>query len=114
MVPGGSSGTSVFIAEDVDRAWLEMGPYLLYDATVYREWFGDDQARASRSDATSVEELRAERGAYRIQTLDEATAEIGAGIPLALHPLCGGMPPELAWPSVRLAGQAAHLAERKS
>jgi alkanesulfonate monooxygenase SsuD/methylene tetrahydromethanopterin reductase-like flavin-dependent oxidoreductase (luciferase family) len=114
MVPDGSSGTSVFIAEDVDRAWLEMGPFLLHDATVYREWFGDDQARASRSDATSVEELRAERGAYRILTLDEATAQMVAGIPLALHPLCGGMPPELAWPSVRLAGEAAQNAKRPS
>ena len=113
MVPDGSSGTSVFIAEDVDRAWLEMGPYLLHDATVYREWFGDNRASASRSDATSVDELRAEGGAYRILTLDEATAQMGAGIPLALHPLCGGMPPELAWPSVRLAGQAARHASRE-
>ena len=107
MIPDGSSGTSVFIADDVDRAWLEMGPYLLHDAVTYRQWMGDNHAAASRSEATSVEELHAEHGAYRILTLDEATAQMAAGVPVLLHPLCGGMPPELGWPSVRLAGQAS-------
>jgi alkanesulfonate monooxygenase SsuD/methylene tetrahydromethanopterin reductase-like flavin-dependent oxidoreductase (luciferase family) len=114
VVPDGSSGTSVFVADDVDRAWLEMGPYLLHDATVYREWFGDNRTSASRSEADSVDELRAERGAYRILTCEEATAQMRAGIPLALHPLCGGMPPELAWPSVRLAGEAARQAGQQA
>ena len=26
------------------------------------------------------------------------------GRPLSMQPLCGGLPPELAWDSVRLAG----------
>ncbi len=112
MIPDGSSGTSVFIADDVDRAWLEMGPYLLHDAVTYRQWMGDNHAAASRSEATSVEELRAEHGAYRILTLDEATAQMAAGVPVLLHPLCGGMPPELGWPSVRLAGQAANASRK--
>jgi alkanesulfonate monooxygenase SsuD/methylene tetrahydromethanopterin reductase-like flavin-dependent oxidoreductase (luciferase family) len=109
-IPDGSSGTSVFVADDIDRAWREMGPYLLHDAVTYREWMGDNHAASSRSEATDVAELRAEHGAYRILTVDEATKIMGAGVPLALHPLCGGMPPELAWPSVRLAGEAARAA----
>jgi hypothetical protein len=49
--------------------------------------------------------MRAENGAYRILTPDEAIAQAKSGVPLLLHPLCGGCPPEIAWESLRLVSE---------
>ena len=92
---------SAFVARDPERAWRELGRYLLHDARSYAEWFGDTGS-ASKSVAGSVDELRAERGTYRIFTPDEAIEHIReSGIFLA-QPLCGGLPPELGWQSLEL------------
>jgi alkanesulfonate monooxygenase SsuD/methylene tetrahydromethanopterin reductase-like flavin-dependent oxidoreductase (luciferase family) len=111
-VPSKGSPTSVFLADDVDRAWSQLGPHLLHDATMYGEWMGDNTAPSSRSDARSVEALRAENGAYRVLTVDEAAEMVRQGRPLSMQPLCGGLPPVLAWPSVELAGGALQEALR--
>ena len=52
--------------------------------------------RASRS-STTAEELRAERRSHRILSVDEASSWCGPACRSALHPLIGGLPPELAW-----------------
>lgn len=96
LAPGDGAPTSVFIADDPDAGWVEIGEHLLHDAVEYAKWMGDS-ASLSVSRATTVEALRAENGAYRIVTLDEARAlrdQYGA---LSLQPLCGGIPPEVAW-----------------
>jgi hypothetical protein len=51
-----------------------------------------------------VEELRAE-GVYRVLTPEECLAFAEAGgdqASLVLHPLCGGMPVDEGWSSLRL------------
>ena len=88
---------TMVVAEDPDRAWAEIGEYLLVDAVGYGKWNAHRSGTASISFATSVEELRAERGQYQIITPDEAAAYIARGVPLALQPLVGGIPPETAW-----------------
>jgi hypothetical protein len=88
--------TSAFVAEDVDAAWERVGPHLLHDARAYAEWLGEGGA-VSKSAASSVAELRAENGPYRIFTPEEAIAYVRARGVLLLHPLCGGLPPALAW-----------------
>jgi len=96
MSPGAGAPTSLFIADDPDAGWAEIGEHLLHDARIYGEWLGN-AASSSISHATTVDELRAENGAYRIVTLDEARAlreQYGA---LALQPLCGGIAPDVAW-----------------
>ena len=95
IIPAAGVPTSAFIAEDPERAWAELGPYLLHDARMYAEWLGGAQS-ASLSRAATVESLRAEQGAYRIYTPDEAIAAVRSNGLLMLHPLCGGLPPELA------------------
>lgn len=97
--PGAPS--SAFVADDVDAAWAEWGPYLLHDAQAYGEWLGTDSGASTYSGATSVEELRAEHGNYRILSIDDATAMIRANGVLGMQPLCGGLPPQLAWQSLR-------------
>ena len=93
---------TVFVSDDPDRAWSEIGTYLLHDATSYASWHSGP-GTPNVSFASTVEELRAENGAYRIITPDEARAMIAAGQPLALQPLVGGLPPDLAWPYLETA-----------
>jgi alkanesulfonate monooxygenase SsuD/methylene tetrahydromethanopterin reductase-like flavin-dependent oxidoreductase (luciferase family) len=101
FVPARDTATSVFVADDVDRAWQQIGPYMLHDARMYASWLGD-AAAASKSTALTIEALRAEGGAYRILTPDQAVEHVRAHGVLALHPLCGGCPPELAWETLEL------------
>jgi alkanesulfonate monooxygenase SsuD/methylene tetrahydromethanopterin reductase-like flavin-dependent oxidoreductase (luciferase family) len=107
--------TSLFVAEDPDRAWAEVGPYMLRDAAGYDQWNvgRPDEIKetiASLSSARTVDDLRAEHGSYRICTPAEARARIASGGVLCLDPLCGGLPPDLAWPYLRTAVEAASAA----
>jgi alkanesulfonate monooxygenase SsuD/methylene tetrahydromethanopterin reductase-like flavin-dependent oxidoreductase (luciferase family) len=87
---------TVFVADDPDRAWAEIGDYLMVDASSYAQWNAHRQT-ASVSFAGTVDELKAERGEYQIITPEEASSYVARGIPLALQPLVGGIPPDIAW-----------------
>jgi hypothetical protein len=56
----------------------------------------------TKSTALSVDALRAENGNYRIFTPEQAAARIRRDGALMLQPLCGGLPPEIAWQSLEL------------
>jgi len=93
--------TTLFVADDPDRAWEELGPYLLHDARSYAAMNEGDTMTTSFSFASSVDELRAEARSHRIVTVEEAVAMVRGGLPLPLHPLVGGLPPEVAWRYLR-------------
>ncbi|MBM4383340.1 MAG: LLM class flavin-dependent oxidoreductase [Deltaproteobacteria bacterium] len=99
--PVGDSPNTCFIARDVDAAWREIGPYMLHDAAMYASWF-QQMDTITKSTALSVVSLRAENGNYRIFTPDEAAERIRKHGMLMLQPLCGGLPPKLAWQSLEL------------
>jgi alkanesulfonate monooxygenase SsuD/methylene tetrahydromethanopterin reductase-like flavin-dependent oxidoreductase (luciferase family) len=99
--PRPGTAMSAFVSEDPDRAWREMGPYLLHDARAYAAWLGAADA-SSKSVAADVDALRAENGSYRIFTPGEAVAYVREHGVLLTQPLCGGLPPELAWRSLEL------------
>ncbi len=101
IVPG-DGPTTVFVAEDVDAGWDAFGDYMLHDARMYADWMGAETRAASYSGAETVEELRGERGTYQVLDPDGAVALIRERGVLSLQPLCGGMPPDLAWHSLRL------------
>jgi alkanesulfonate monooxygenase SsuD/methylene tetrahydromethanopterin reductase-like flavin-dependent oxidoreductase (luciferase family) len=103
IVPSADAPLTVFVADDPDRAWAELGEYLLADATGYAAWNRDRTGIASVSFAGTVGELRAERGPYQILTPDEAAALVASGTALGLQPLVGGIPPETAWPYLERA-----------
>jgi len=111
ILPPSDEPLTVFVAEDPERAWAEIGDYLFVDAKGYAAWNIDRPGIASVSLAESVKALQAERGAYRIITPDQARASIERGIPLALQPLVGRLPPDLAWPYLEAAADAASPAE---
>jgi alkanesulfonate monooxygenase SsuD/methylene tetrahydromethanopterin reductase-like flavin-dependent oxidoreductase (luciferase family) len=103
LIPSAGSPSSLFVAEDVDAAWAEIGPHLLHDAVTYGAWLADRRHSAvTRSSATTVDELRAEDGNYRIVTPEQAVELIRSHGYLGLQPLCGGVAPEAAWSSLHL------------
>ncbi len=103
MPPG--NGEMIWVARDPDKAWRELGPYLLYEATTYASWQPAYQQTSSvHSAAKSIDALRSE-AKYRVLTPDECVArakEQGPYAAFILFPLCGGTPPEIGWESVRL------------
>jgi hypothetical protein len=88
---------TVFVADDPDQAWSEIGDYLLRDARSYADWNSHRTGTSSISFASTVAELKEERGSYQIITPDEARRYVQAGTALALQPLVGGLPPDLGW-----------------
>jgi alkanesulfonate monooxygenase SsuD/methylene tetrahydromethanopterin reductase-like flavin-dependent oxidoreductase (luciferase family) len=112
--PTAGTPTTVFVADDVDAAWDELGSYLLHDAVMAASYRHGDDSVASISRATTVDELRDGDGPYRILTTDEATEFIRGGRPLPLLPLCGGVPPDRAWPYLERAAAATRSAQEKS
>jgi hypothetical protein len=95
---------SVFVNDDVDAGWREVGPALLADAVPYFEWneaAGSADFTASLSRSRTVDELRKEHGSHRVVTVEEAVEIIRTHGPLSLQPLCGGLDPEVAWPYLR-------------
>lgn len=97
MIPPVDMATTVFVAEDIDEAWDELGPFLMHDVLAYAAINEGNTHTASLSTAKTVEELRAENRTHRIVRVDEALDLIRTGNPLPLHPLVGGVPPEIAW-----------------
>jgi hypothetical protein len=80
---------------------------------MYASWLPEG-ASVSRSGAGSVAELRAANGPYRIFTPDEAVAHVRTRGVLLLQPLCGGIPPDLAWEHLHLVERRVLPALRKS
>ena len=107
QLPADGAPTAVFVADDVDKAWDELGPYLLHDAVTAASYRHGDEGVASISRAADVRGLRAANGPYRVFTTDEAVDYMRGGQALPLAPLCGGVPPDLAWPYLERAADAA-------
>jgi alkanesulfonate monooxygenase SsuD/methylene tetrahydromethanopterin reductase-like flavin-dependent oxidoreductase (luciferase family) len=88
----------VVLAEDPDKAWPVIGPYFMYESNAYGAW----QAAAGQTTykpVADLDELRAD-GQYRILTPDEYAAETPEIA--SLHPMAGGIPPDLAWDHLHL------------
>ena len=105
QIPDPAAPTAVFVADDVDRAWDELGPHFLHDAMTAASYRHGDPTVASISTARTVDELRAAT-AYRILTVAEAAVRVRGGATLPLLPLCGGLPPDVAWPYLERAATA--------
>ena len=104
FLPDADAATTVFVADDVDRAWDELAPYLMHDVLSYAAWNeGDADNTASMSSATTVEALRSANASHRILSVEEAVDVVRGGQLLALHPLIGGLPPDIAWRYLRTA-----------
>jgi alkanesulfonate monooxygenase SsuD/methylene tetrahydromethanopterin reductase-like flavin-dependent oxidoreductase (luciferase family) len=93
----------VALAEDAEAGWAQMSPYFLHEMNAYGKWQAENVSAASYHHVRDLDELRA-TGDYTVLTPEQHIDELKqAPFPFAFfHPLCGGIPPELAWSSLRL------------
>ena len=117
MFPGRDTPSVTFVADNVDQAWAELGEHLLHDVRTYAAWNPGDETTAGFTHVNTVEELRAKPASHVIISVPEAISQVRAGQVLNLSPLCGGLPPEVAWPYLKRVGEVVlpeALAQRKA
>jgi alkanesulfonate monooxygenase SsuD/methylene tetrahydromethanopterin reductase-like flavin-dependent oxidoreductase (luciferase family) len=93
----------VALAEDPDEGWERMAPFFLHETNAYGVWQAQDDVATPYRMVADVDALR-RTGQYAVLTPAQFVEELRAA-PFAfalLHPMCGGMPIELAWSSLRL------------
>src|SRR6478735_396963 len=56
LLPPTDSVQTLFVANDLDAAWAELGPYLMHDVLAYAAWNEGKEKSASMSGATDAEE----------------------------------------------------------
>jgi len=102
--PSPIGGTNVVaLADDPEAGWQKMSPFFLHETNEYGAWQAQDDLATPYRQVADADALRT-TGQYRVVTPTDFVAEMKAA-PFAfaqLHPLCGGMPPDLAWSSLRL------------
>jgi alkanesulfonate monooxygenase SsuD/methylene tetrahydromethanopterin reductase-like flavin-dependent oxidoreductase (luciferase family) len=93
----------VALARDPDEGWEKMAPFFLHETNAYGAWQAQDDVASPYKTVADVEALRA-TDQYRVLTPQQFVDE-QKDAPFAFaafHPLCGGMPIELAWTSLHL------------
>jgi alkanesulfonate monooxygenase SsuD/methylene tetrahydromethanopterin reductase-like flavin-dependent oxidoreductase (luciferase family) len=97
----------VFVAEDPDETWAKIGPHALFDAQSYESWQeGPQRSAVDVKGASTWEDVRTS-GVYQVLTPDECVALAeGSAMTVLLHPLMGGITPELGWESLELFERA--------
>jgi alkanesulfonate monooxygenase SsuD/methylene tetrahydromethanopterin reductase-like flavin-dependent oxidoreductase (luciferase family) len=104
IMPGPINRGMIYLHEDPDQAWAELGEHILWEAVTYGGWSSDQRSLMHLPGVQTLDEVRAS-GRYRFLTPEELIAEVRAAPdygPLVLHPLVGGMPVDEAWKSVHL------------
>ena len=94
----------VHVAEDPDAAWEQIAPHALHETNAYARWASDTGADVPYQAIDDADVLRAS-GQYPVLTPDELIEKaraLGAAGTVMLHPLMGGLAPELSWQSLRL------------
>ena len=102
VMPGGPG--FVHVSADPERDWQRVMPYALHEAQTYHSW-QNGQRSSVDVDARNADDIR-NSGVYRVVTPAECVELVRANRHLTLHPLMGGMPPELGWQSLRLFADA--------
>lgn len=94
------------LADDPEAGWQAMAPYFLHETNAYGAWQAQSNTASPFRMVADVDALRA-TGQYRVITPEQFVDEMRAALfPFEVfHPLCGGMPIDLAWSSMRLFEQ---------
>lgn len=99
-----TTGNACFVAEDPDRFWEELAPHALHEMEAYGAWAEEAGTDTGYARAESADELRAS-GDYPIYTpqeLIERVREQEPGVTVMLHPLVGGLAPDVSWRMLEL------------
>ncbi len=95
----------LYVTEDPDRDWQAIAPYAMHETNMYSQWANEAGIDNGFYQAANDPAALRASGMYALLTPDECVAmakglgDLGA---IALHPLMGGLPPELSWPSLEL------------
>jgi alkanesulfonate monooxygenase SsuD/methylene tetrahydromethanopterin reductase-like flavin-dependent oxidoreductase (luciferase family) len=96
----------VMVAEDPDATWAQVSRHAWYDAETYASWQDDGVVSDwVVPDVQAVEDLRTS-GRYVVCTPGECVDLAREHGRLTLHPLMGGIAPDVAWDSLRLIESA--------
>lgn len=104
--PWADIGTGYFVAaQDPEREWAEVEPYLLHEFNSYRDWLSGAGADGQYAES-GVNDGAALRttGLYPVMTPEdglEYARSLGEDGQLCLHPLVGGQSPEIGWRQLR-------------
>lgn len=104
LMPGPVNRGMIYLHEDPDRAWAELGDHILWEAVTYGQWSTDQRSLMHLPGVQTLDQVKAS-GRYRFLTPDQLIAEVRDADnygPLVMHPLVGGMPVDEAWKSVQL------------
>jgi alkanesulfonate monooxygenase SsuD/methylene tetrahydromethanopterin reductase-like flavin-dependent oxidoreductase (luciferase family) len=99
-----TTGNFVYVAEDPDAAWSRIAPYAMHEMNAYGRWMQEAGTAGPYRPIEDPSELRA-TGSYPVVTPEQLVAQVrslGPGCAILLHPLMGGMDPELSWASLDL------------
>jgi alkanesulfonate monooxygenase SsuD/methylene tetrahydromethanopterin reductase-like flavin-dependent oxidoreductase (luciferase family) len=99
MLPSGPG--FVHVSRDPERDWQRILPHALYDARTYSSWQTPEQRSQMHVHGDDAQALR-QSGVYRVVTPDECVALVREHQRIVLHPLMGGLPPEMGWQGLRL------------
>jgi len=93
----------LFIDENPEQAWQELGEYFLVEAVEYSSWKEEGLQRPLEFESGSIEGLRAEKR-YEIISPEECIERHRQreDYHATLHPLIGGMPLERGWQCLKL------------
>jgi hypothetical protein len=88
LMPGPVNRGMIYLHEDPDRAWAELGQHILWEAVTYGEWSTDQRSLMHLPGVETLDEVRAS-GRYQFLTPDQLIAEIRDSDnygPLVMHP----------------------------
>lgn len=93
--------TSLYITDDPERGWRELGPHLLHYMKSYAKWSeSPGQSASPLHGLDTIEKIRT-ADLVKVVTPEEAI-EIGRIRSVGLQPLLGGLHPDLGWKNLHL------------
>ncbi len=104
----------VFVTDDPDRSWAELGPHALHESNSYGKWAAAVPGASPFTPAHDLAELQAS-GRYAVVTPEECVQlarRLDPRAALILKPLVAGIDPAIGWRSLELFVDqvAPHLA----
>ena len=96
---------AVFVHEDPERAWAQLGQHFAWEAIEYGKWATSDMGSVMHLHGVqTLDEVR-RSNTYLIISPDDLVdllASRGPDATMNLYPLCGGMPIDEGWKSLHL------------
>ena len=92
----------VHVAEDIEQAWQEIAPHVIYTAQQYAAMSSDPSVSSSPWHGLDSPEAVKASGIMQVVTVEQCMELAAQPRPLKLHPLIGGLAPETGWRSLEL------------